>query len=269
MAEYNLRADWEKNERPLHGGALMAAPFEYGRVAFEFAEEVDRLSDPDEVANAIRRIISPFGLELYGFFARVPGPGKRLDTIAFNKQIPELAEWLKLYDDGRYAEVDPVMRRLRQTVTPFEHDEVSYDLDPRAVELKHRRRDFGFASTFSIPIFGSTGRNGFMSYGIFEGSKRDSSAYKKRTLHLMTLYAADRICSLRSAQSAPKPVLTNRQQEVLTWAAAGKSAWEMGEILNISARTVEEHAQQALQRLGAVNRTQAVAIAIRDRLIVI
>ena len=59
------------------------------------------------------------------------------------------------------------------------------------------------------------------------------------------------------------------QRDVLTWAAAGKSAWEMGEILNISARTVEEHAQQALQRLGAVNRTQAVAIAIRDRLIAI
>ena len=67
MAEHNLRADWEKNERPLPGGALMAAPFEYGRVAFEFAEDVDRLSDPDEVANAIRRIMSPFGLELYGF----------------------------------------------------------------------------------------------------------------------------------------------------------------------------------------------------------
>jgi LuxR family quorum sensing-dependent transcriptional regulator len=85
----------------------------------------------------------------------------------------------------------------------------------------------------------------------------------------MTLYAADRICRLRAAQSAQKPVLTNRQREVLTWAAAGKSAWEMGEILNISTRTVEEHAQQALERLGAVNRTQAVAIAIRDRLIAI
>jgi len=43
----------------------------------------------------------------------------------------------------------------------------------------------------------------------------------------------------------------------------------MGEILNISTRTVEEHAQQALERLGAVNRTQAVAIAVRDRLIAI
>src|SRR5205807_3768692 len=121
-------------------------------------------------------------------------------------------------DEGRYAEIDPVMHRLRHTVTPFGHDEVSYDFDPRAVELKHLREDFGFASVFSIPIFGSTGQNGFMSYGIFKGPKPDLLPHKKRTLHLMTLYAADRICSLRSAQSAPKPVLTNRQREVLTWA---------------------------------------------------
>jgi LuxR family quorum sensing-dependent transcriptional regulator len=57
-----------------------------------------------------------------------------------------------------------------------------------------------------------------------------------------------------------------RYREVLTWAAAGKSAGEMGEILGVSSRTVAEHAQQALGRLGAVNRTLAVAIAIRDRL---
>ena len=246
----------------------MAESLEYGRIAFEFAEEVDRFSDPDEVWNAMPRIMAPFGLELYGFFARVPGPRERLDTIAFNKQIPELGEWLKLYDDGRYAEVDPVMRRLRHPVRSFAHDEVSYDLDPRALELKQRRRDFGFGNGFSIPIFGSTGANGFMSYGI-KGLNPDLPTHQKRTLHLITLYAADRICSLRSAQSAPKPVLTNRQREVLTWAAAGKTAWEMGEILNISARTVEEHAQQALQRLGAVNRTQAVAVAIRYRFIAI
>src|SRR5712671_3552500 len=112
----------------------MAESLEYGRIAFEFAEEVDRLSDPDEVWNAMRRIMAPFGLELYGFFARVPGPRERLDTIAFNKQIPELGDWLKVYDDGRYAEIDPVMRRLRHPVRSFAHDEVSYDLDPRALE---------------------------------------------------------------------------------------------------------------------------------------
>jgi LuxR family quorum sensing-dependent transcriptional regulator len=151
---------------------------------------------------------------------------------------------------------------------PLEHAGITYGSEPRAVELRRRRRDFGFASGLSVPIFGPIGSTGYVSYGIFKGLKPDLPAHK-RTFHLMTLYAADRICSLRSAGSAHKPIVTNRQREVLTWVAAGKSAWEIGEILNISARTVEEHAQQILQRLGAVNRTQAVAIAIRDRLIAI
>jgi len=116
----------------------VAEGLEYGRISFEFAEEVDRLSDADEVTNSMRRTMTPFGLELFGFFARVPSPGERLDTMVLARQTPEMAEWLNIYEDGRYAEVDPIMRRLRHAVMPFEHDEVPYDADSRAVELKQR-----------------------------------------------------------------------------------------------------------------------------------
>ena len=61
--------------------------------------------------------------------------------------------------------------------------------------------------------------------------------------------------------------LTPREREVLTWISLGKSAWEIGEILGIAKRTVDEHAQTATRKLGAANRTQAVAIAVRDCLI--
>jgi LuxR family quorum sensing-dependent transcriptional regulator len=61
--------------------------------------------------------------------------------------------------------------------------------------------------------------------------------------------------------------LTSREVEVLTWVARGKSAWEIGEILHITKRTVDEHAQTAVRKIGAANRTHAVALAIRDRLI--
>jgi DNA-binding CsgD family transcriptional regulator len=61
--------------------------------------------------------------------------------------------------------------------------------------------------------------------------------------------------------------LTEREREVLTWVAQGKSAWAIGEILDIAKRTGDEHAASAYRKLGAVNRAQAVAIAIRDRLI--
>lgn len=62
-------------------------------------------------------------------------------------------------------------------------------------------------------------------------------------------------------------MLTAREMEVLTWVARGKSAWEIGEILDIAKRTVDEHAQTAVRKIGAVNRTHAVAIAVRDRII--
>ena len=55
-----------------------------------------------------------------------------------------------------------------------------------------------------------------------------------------------------------KHSLTAREAEVLTWVARGKSAWEIGEILHIAKRTVDEHVQTAVRKLGAVNRTHAV-----------
>ena len=54
---------------------------------------------------------------------------------------------------------------------------------------------------------------------------------------------------------------------MLTWVARGKSAWEIGEILDITKRTVDEHVHTAVRKIGAANRAHAVAIAVRDRLI--
>lgn len=61
--------------------------------------------------------------------------------------------------------------------------------------------------------------------------------------------------------------LTARQIEVLGWVARGKSAWEIGEILQITKRTVDEHVRGIVQKLGTANRTEAVAVALRDRII--
>ncbi len=64
-----------------------------------------------------------------------------------------------------------------------------------------------------------------------------------------------------------KSKLTPRETEVLRWVANGKSAWEIGEILDITKRTVDEHVQTTVRKLGAVNRTHAVALALRDGII--
>jgi LuxR family quorum sensing-dependent transcriptional regulator len=61
--------------------------------------------------------------------------------------------------------------------------------------------------------------------------------------------------------------LTPREREVLGWVARGKSAQDVADILAIAKRTVDEHVQSAVRKLGAENRTHAVAIAVRERLI--
>lgn len=68
-------------------------------------------------------------------------------------------------------------------------------------------------------------------------------------------------------QNEVKPRLSPRECEVLSWAAAGKTAWETSVILSISRRTVEYHMGNILKKLDAVNSQHAIAIAISSGMI--
>ena len=57
--------------------------------------------------------------------------------------------------------------------------------------------------------------------------------------------------------------VTSREAEVLLWISRGKSNREIGEILNISPRTVNKHLEQVFVKLGVENRASAAARAVR------
>jgi two-component system, NarL family, response regulator DevR len=61
--------------------------------------------------------------------------------------------------------------------------------------------------------------------------------------------------------------LTKRQREILQLLANGESTTVAARELDLSEETVKTHTKNALARLGARNRTHAVAIAIRESLI--
>ena len=73
----------------------------------------------------------------------------------------------------------------------------------------------------------------------------------------------------RLRRKVKQAILTARETEVLRWVANGKSASEVAGILNITKRTVDEHVQTAVRKLGAQNRTHAVALALRDGVIIL
>jgi DNA-binding NarL/FixJ family response regulator len=61
--------------------------------------------------------------------------------------------------------------------------------------------------------------------------------------------------------------LTRRQREILQLLANGESTTVAARELGLSEETVKTHTRNALARLGARNRTHAVAIAMREALI--
>jgi two-component system NarL family response regulator len=61
--------------------------------------------------------------------------------------------------------------------------------------------------------------------------------------------------------------LTRRQREILQLLADGESTTVAARELDLSEETVKTHTKNALARLGARNRTHAVAIALRESLI--
>ena len=61
--------------------------------------------------------------------------------------------------------------------------------------------------------------------------------------------------------------LTVREIEILEMLYQGLRNAAIGDRLKISTRTVEAHVRNVISKLGAQNRTEAVQIALRDRMI--
>ena len=57
--------------------------------------------------------------------------------------------------------------------------------------------------------------------------------------------------------------LTTQETECLRWCKEGKTNWEIGEILDISPKTVEFHLGNVMRKLGTANRITTVIMGIK------
>jgi LuxR family transcriptional regulator, quorum-sensing system regulator BjaR1 len=235
----------------------------FAREVFDFIDRLERLTTIEAVMDATDRMLGRYGFAHFSF-SGIPQSSNCLPGVVLAHRIP--AELFKVYVERRYADIDPSMRHLRRTTEPFKWLDVPYDSErePQVAELAGLVTDFGLAQGFFVPIPSPAGTIGNVWMA---GPQAELTARIKPALHLIALYAFERVHRLVGLPRAPRPRLTAREQEVLVWTAAGKSAWQIGEILGIAKRTVDEHAQSAFRKLGAANRAQAIAIAVRERLI--
>src|ERR1700735_5805314 len=91
--------------------------------------------------------------------------------------------------------------------------------------------------------------------------------------HAIDFEVLDNIITARLAGVArtelwPKLVaLNDREVEVLTWVARGKTSAEIAQIVGLTKRTIDFHIDNARTKLGAATRTEAVIKANSGRLI--
>ena len=88
-------------------------------------------------------------------------------------------------------------------------------------------------------------------------TRSDRYGYIARQFH----QAHVRLVTEVSSNFSELPELTKRQREVLCWIAAGKSNWDIGQILSISEHGVDFHVRNIFKKLGVNSRVVAVARA--------
>lgn len=83
----------------------------------------------------------------------------------------------------------------------------------------------------------------------------------------VTALIRDYLARARSGGSLPSNILTPREEEVVKLVAEGDSAREIAKALGISAKTVDRHRANILQKLGLRDRLALTRYAIRAGLI--
>lgn len=161
-----------------------------------------------------------------------------------------------MYLAGDFALDDPVSRKIQTSAKSFRWSDIDRD-EPRARQIMEiAASDFLMCDGLTIPIRGLYGPQAAASYA---GPDIEATRQAIGLMETVTGFAYSRF----SRMSAPRKALSPREREVLSWIAAGKSAWDVSIILHISNETVKKHISSAMRKLNVVSRPQAIAESIR------
>jgi LuxR family quorum sensing-dependent transcriptional regulator len=228
----------------------------------DFLDKLTAVTSGPSLVAAMKRTLNGLGVEYFSLNF-LPKPNQSFKDVILVNHLP--SGWLDLYIQHGFAHHDPSLRQCHSVVHPFRYQDASFDptLEPEVLIVVQRAADFSINNGLVVPIPDSRGTIG----DVWMGGRDAHLEFRSiQLLHLLALYSFDKAQQVTGIVR-PKVSLTEREKEVLKWIACGKCADEIGEILRISKRTVEWHVGEAMQKLSAKTRTQAVIIAHRARLI--
>jgi LuxR family quorum sensing-dependent transcriptional regulator len=189
---------------------------------FEFVEVCETLTSVEECMNAINPIVADLGFSSF-ILTGLPLLNQSLEPLVLLDSWP--GGWLERYSSRDYFEVDPVGQNVLATSTPFLWSDAPNQRDKSlSRQMLGEAAEFGLTDGFCVPIHGATGWQSAFSFA--HDRKIDASPMELAAAHLLALTTYGRLRILHGDEPYARKRLTPREREVLTWAAAGKSAWE-------------------------------------------
>jgi DNA-binding CsgD family transcriptional regulator len=244
-------------------------------------------TDPDTVAfesavgDALRTVhtataAQDIGAALIAMAQRLGAAGVSMHDEAKRQQDPAAGylvahnvEFLREHAASPQFARDPVRLKAASEPRPFWWTTQWLDRDKDLAPVATRFREAGAEGGLMVPVFGRRGLRG--TIGFCGPSEQFHDERRMSVLAVLAVHCYERLAQLSeptpAPEDAPRAPLAPREIECLHWTAAGKTSWEIAEILGLSERTVESYLKTAGLKLGTSSRTQAVALAIRQGLI--
>ncbi len=170
------------------------------------------------------------------------------------------------FENSDMARRDPVMQHCRHKSLPIIWGQATYEQHGQR-ELWEVQAHYGYCNGIAMALHMPDGRHFLFGVERDKPLPEDTNEISRLVadLQLLTVHAQEAASRIFvPSPSVPGGVsLTPRELEALRWTMEAKTAWEVGNILGISERTAVLHVNNAMHKLGCVNKHQAVLKAIK------
>ncbi|MEM9359535.1 MAG: LuxR family transcriptional regulator [Pseudomonadota bacterium] len=229
----------------------------------EFTLQAVRSIEAETNVESIVNIVSDHGRR-YGFTRLMIG--QLVNPAMLNpSQIMVITDWpaellkKRAQHPDRFVR-DPIGQFALHTKRPFLWSEAYRHASRFGKLMIDEFRDFDMCEGIMFPVHSWESVPGGIS---FSTDQMDLSTRQISLLELVAMHAYTRLDTLLGPFPYQIKVrLTDRETDVLHYAAAGKTNREIAEILGIGMVTVRKHLQGAQGKLHTSNRAHSVAMAI-------
>ena len=229
----------------------------------DFLNSVLGADDPQHCICAFQKLINQLGYE-FMIVSGLPSYDDNPRALVALDAWP--TGWLDRFEQEKYFLDDPVCRMASQSSRPFLWSEARASCERTAKRrtIEAEAIEYGLRDGFVMPFASKTNWQTVVSIASRDRIELDLES--QGDLYLASAFLCSALDVLMEG-SQRRITLSAREQEVLQWAAHGKTVWETGRILSISEKTVEHHMARIRGKLGASTVAHAVAKGLSGKFI--